>query len=165
MDLDIQQLEATIGPVEQRRAIIPTDNHSLALAVSAVQDLRQVKAMVEETFNPHVARAHESHKSLIATRDRFIAPIDAVELDQRNAIATYVIANPDAKAPGLSVRSDIAVEITEEALGQVVALVVKGKLPWKLLGIDKKVAKDLIKSGIKIPGVTVTPTDIVTIRG
>jgi hypothetical protein len=149
---EIEQFQKEIAPqVTLSRELTITALTDLEVAVGHTQNFKAMRERIDSTFGPLVEAAHRQHKAILATMRTFTDPLDEAEEVVKEKIGQYVLEHPGAKVKGLTVRLDEVPVIEEKTLLAICKEVAKGKLPPKLLKLDVKVLKDLLKAGIPVP--------------
>lgn len=149
---EIEKIQNAIAPqVTLSRELTIETLADLEGAVRHTQGIKSVRDQIDATFGPLVEAAHKQHKAILGTMRTFTDPLDEAEEVVKEKIGQFALENPGAKVKGLSVRLDEVPLIEEKTLLDICKEVAKGKLPVKLLKLDAKVLKDLLKAGIPVP--------------
>src|SRR5262245_16305500 len=82
--LEAQALPETVRTV--------TDTASFTAASTLLVRVKGVRTTIERLFAPHVARAFEAHRALLADRHRLDAPLAAAEATLKQQLAAFSVA-------------------------------------------------------------------------
>jgi len=91
-------LETTELQQEAGLALTAAKDFKIATSQQYVESgerLKSIKALakkITETFDPHIKRAHEAHRSLVAEKNSHLAPLEEAERVIKRAVVTYQLA-------------------------------------------------------------------------
>lgn len=71
-------------------ALVVRDQQTLNVAKAYLQDVKRLQAEIAATFDPHIKKAVEAHKGLLAEKRRFTAPLDRAEEILKPKIGRYL---------------------------------------------------------------------------
>lgn len=74
---------------EQARALVIVDALGYTKACDFLQGVKALRAEIAETFEPHIKRAHESHKALLKEKADAEAPLVEAERIAKAALVTF----------------------------------------------------------------------------
>lgn len=135
---------------DQARAIRIADAVSYAQACEFLKGIKALRSEIADTFQPHITRAHESHKALLKEKADAEAPLAEAERIAKSALVTYDQQQEQARrAEEARVRAELQRQETERRLAEAVALEDAGELAE---------AEALIDEPITVPVVAVAPT-------
>jgi hypothetical protein len=80
--------EALTWP-DRARACAVVDSPSCVLAADTLKGIKALRARIAETFDPHITRAHQAHKALVAEKSAAEAPLTEAEGIIKRALAVY----------------------------------------------------------------------------
>lgn len=83
--------EALAWPA-RAQALAIRDHLSYIEAGEFLKTIRGLRGRIGETLDPHIKRAHEAHKALVAEKARAEAPLLAAEATLKTALAEYDVA-------------------------------------------------------------------------
>lgn len=83
--------EALTWP-EKARALKVTDNDTYTLAAGMVQGIKALRQRIAEVFDPHIQRAHQAHKALVAEKAQAEAPLTEAEGIIKRGLVDYTLA-------------------------------------------------------------------------
>lgn len=134
------------------------DGKTVSLAVEKIRSIRLVEAIVdEETGASHL---HKMYKQAHSYRERALSKFNDAVKSLRKKVFLYLTTNEDAEAPkGVYLRGD-GYDVEVEDFDAVPD-------EWKKTVVDEEKIKDIAKSMggvIVIPGIKLTPRQILTIR-
>jgi hypothetical protein len=90
---DVAPLREEVSSVpDVVRRLIITDEASLTAAATVLRRIKTLRTTVADLFTPHIARAYDAHRALIADRQRWEAPVVAAETILKHAIAAFTAA-------------------------------------------------------------------------
>jgi hypothetical protein len=116
---------ATIG--DHARALVIADQASCEAAAQLLRRIKRLRTTIANLFAPHIARAADAHRALLADRRRFDAPLLAAEQLVKRAIAAFTIADEAQRRQEASTRTVAAEQQRADAVWQeVTALTAAG---------------------------------------
>lgn len=74
----------------QARALVIKDQETLNVAKDLLRAIDELKARVDESFDPQIAQAHKLHKSLLAEKKKFADPLDISKALISRKAADYI---------------------------------------------------------------------------
>jgi hypothetical protein len=104
-------------------AIEVKDQPGLTLANDFLQDIKRIGAQICATFDPQAEQAHKLHKSLLAEKKKFMAPLELAESIIKPKIAEYLTAQEKIRREAERKRC----EAEEEALRQTEKALARAK--------------------------------------
>lgn len=125
-------------------AIEVKNQEGLTLANDFLQDIKRIGAQICATFDPQAEQAHRLHKSLLAEKKKFMAPLEMAESIIKPKIAEYLTVQEKIRREAERKRceaEEAAKEKTDKALVQVQALQAKGETAKADALIEKTYAK------------------------
>lgn len=135
---------------DQARALRIADAISYAQACEFLKGIKTLRTEIAETFQPHITRAHESHKALIKEKADAEAPLAEAERITKAALVTYDQQQEQARrAEETRVRAELKRQEEERRLSEAVALEAAG---------ETEDADALLAEPIPVPVVAVQPT-------
>lgn len=135
---------------DQARALRIADAVSYAQACEFLKGIKTLRTEIAETFQPHITRAHESHKALIKEKADAEAPLADAERITKAALVTYDQQQEQARrAEEARVRAELKRQEEERRLSEAVALEAAG---------ETEDADALLAEPIPVPVVAVQPT-------
>lgn len=82
--------EALAWP-ERAKTIEVRDAASYQHAAGSLIIIKGLLQRIEDAYGPHIKRAHEAHKALLADRNHAAAPLVAAEMTLKGALACYEV--------------------------------------------------------------------------
>lgn len=135
---------------DRARSIAIADSVSYASACEFLKGIKALRAEIAETFEPHIKRAHESHRALLKEKTDAEAPLVEAE---RIAKASLVAWEQDQERQRRKEQARIEAELKRQEedrrLAEAVALEAAG---------DSAEAEALIATPVDVPAVAVAPT-------
>lgn len=88
---EVKKLSEEMSPeiIEAGNLIINT-TAMLESATSMIKGFKALKKKINDTFDPHIKRAYESHKSLVAEKKGFTKPLEDAERLLKGKMGTYL---------------------------------------------------------------------------
>lgn len=115
---------------DQARALVVRDQETLDVAKGLLCAIDELKARVDESFDPHIAQAHKLHKSLLAEKKKFADPLDSAKMVVSRKAADYIAEQErirnEAERKRLAVEAQ-AREIADKAVSKAEKLGASGK--------------------------------------
>ena len=91
--LDTEQIEHEASmAVATAQEIVVKDDESYTKTAGWVKDLKGIRKLIDETFDPHVKTAHGLWKGLIAEKKKHSAPLDEAEGIVKRKLSDYTQA-------------------------------------------------------------------------
>lgn len=85
---DTVTTEAMSWP-DRARAVVVTTAEQYVVGADLLKGIKALRTKIAETFDPHVRRAHEAHKALVAEKAAAEAPLTQAEQILKHALVTY----------------------------------------------------------------------------
>lgn len=91
MSTSVQELETRVVSVPERaRTISITNNAQYEEAAEILKTIKGLRAEIDSTFNPIIAKAHEAHKEAIEQKKKVDAPLVEAETLLKPRMAAYL---------------------------------------------------------------------------
>ena len=75
---------------DEARALVVTDNESMARAHTMLADIRALRKEIQDTFRPLAEKAHQAHKAIVQKQKEAEAPLIKAENYLKPAILAYM---------------------------------------------------------------------------
>ncbi len=146
------------GAVVERALAFPDQARALRIADArtyegACEFLKVVKALrteIAETFEPHIKRAHESHKALLKEKQDAEAPLAEAERIAKSALVTYDQQQEHVRREEQRrLQAELRRQEEDRRLSEAVAAEEAG---------DTQAADELIEEPVFVPTVAVAPS-------
>lgn len=135
---------------EQARALSITDALSYAQACEFLKGIKALRTEIAETFEPHIKRAHESHKALLKEKADAEAPLADAERIAKSALVVYDQAQERIRrAEQERLQAELRRQEADRRLNEAVALEAEG---------EAAEAEALLEAPVAVPVVAVAPT-------
>jgi hypothetical protein len=154
--------EALVWP-ERAKALIIRDNPSYLEAGEFLKTIRGLRGRIGETLDPHIKRAYDAHKALVAEKARAEGPLVAAENTLKAALAEFDIAQEQIRqAEEARLRVIARRDEEERRLAAAAALEAEGRATGdaallqeaeRMLDAPLPVSVVVAKTTPKLPGV------------
>lgn len=91
LDTDRIEHEASVA-VQTAQEIVVKDDKSYTKTAAWVKDLKKIRKLIDETFDPHTKTAHGLWKGLIAEKKKHSEPLDEAEGIVKKKLSAYTAA-------------------------------------------------------------------------
>lgn len=85
---DAPAKEALTWP-EKANSLVVVTNEVYAVAVDMLKGIKGLRQLIAETFDPHVQRAYQAHKALVAEKAKAEAPLTEAEVVIKRKMVAY----------------------------------------------------------------------------
>ena len=75
---------------DEARALVVTDNESMARAHTMLADIRALRKEIQDTFRPLAEKAHQAHKAIVQKQKEAEVPLIEAENYLKPAILAYM---------------------------------------------------------------------------
>lgn len=110
----IRKEDALTAP-QYAKSLTVSDQQSLDVANGFLRDVKAIGAKIAETFDPQISKAHELHRSLLAEKKKYTAPLDEAERIVKRTIAGYLAEEDRKRREAEAERARIEAEARAEA--------------------------------------------------
>lgn len=143
-------LEQALTYPAQAKALRIADPASYQAACDFLKALKALRAEIADTFEPHIKRAHESHKALLKEKADAEAPLAEAERIAKTALVGYDQEQERIRrAEALRLQAEARQQEEERRLREAIALEADGEV---------EEAAALIDAPIETPAIAVAPT-------
>ena len=135
---------------DKARALTIADPASYQSACDFLKGIKSLRTEIAETFEPHIKRAHESHKALLKEKADAEAPLAEAERIVKSALVTYDQAEEHKRrAEAARLQEELRQQEEERRLAEAVELEAAG---------EQAEAEALIDAPVFVPTVAVAPS-------
>ncbi len=135
---------------DQARTIRIADDASYQQACDFLKNIKSMRTEIAETFEPHIKRAHESHKALVKERADAEAPLADAERIVKSALVTFDQEQERIRrAEAARLQEQMRLQEEERRLTEAVELEAAG---------ETAEAEALIAAPVFVPTVAVAPS-------
>lgn len=110
----VRKEDALTAP-QYAKSLTVSDQQSLDVANGFLRDVKAIGAKIAETFDPQISKAHELHRSLLAEKKKYTAPLDEAEKIVKRTIAAYLDDMERRRREAEAERARIEAEARAEA--------------------------------------------------
>lgn len=142
--------EKALAFPDRARALRIADAASYAGACEFLKGIKALRAEIADTFEPHIKRAHESHRALLKEKADAEAPLAEAERIAKSALVTYEGEQARVqRAEAARLQAELRRQEEDRRLAEAVELEAAG---------DSAEAEALIAAPVDVPVVAVAPT-------
>ena len=139
-----------VASLDYAKELIIINDDTCAKAIEYEQGLSALIKEIEDTFNPHIKKAHDAHKSLVAERNKHVLPVeDAKKLIKSKRILYVDEQERIRKAEEIRIQAEARRIAEEAALAAAIAAENAG---------DSVEAEEILNEPVHVPVVTVPKT-------
>lgn len=135
---------------DRAKALRIVDADTYQAACEFLKGIKALRTEIAETFEPHIKRAHESHRALLKEKSDAEAPLADAERIAKSALVTYDQQQERIRrAEQARIQAEVQRQEEERRLAEAVALEAAG---------DVEEAEALFEEPIDVPTIAVAPT-------